>query len=81
MKGCKWANNSEKLFDRLIDREIKRLGKGQSSRIDKDDLKELKHLQKVSRMAKIKHTFYIVQTAISNTPQGGISALEVTLSS
>jgi hypothetical protein len=67
MKGCKWANNSEKLFDRLIEREIKRLSLGQTSRIDKGDLKELKRLQKVARMATISHTFYIVQPAISKT--------------
>ncbi len=67
MKGCKWANNSEKLFDRLIDREVKRLGKKHASRIDKGDLKELQRLQKVVRMARITHTFYVVQPAISKT--------------
>ena len=67
MKGCKWANNSEKLFDRLIDREAKRLGKRHTSRIDKGDLKGLQRLQKVARMARITHTFYVVQPAISKT--------------
>ena len=65
IKGVKWANNSEKLFERLISRERRRLNLEQPTRIDKGNLEELRRLQKVSRVARTKHTFYIVQPAVS----------------
>lgn len=65
IKGVKWANNSEKLFERLIIRERKRLKIEEPSRIEKGNLEDLRRLQKVSRVAMTKHTFYIVQPAVS----------------
>lgn len=65
IKGVRWANNCEKLFERLISRERKRLNMQQPTRIDKGDLEELRKLHKISRVTKTKHTFYIVQPAVS----------------
>lgn len=48
-------------------REKRRLSKEEPSRIDKGSLDELIRLRKVSKFAKAKYSFFIVQPAISKT--------------
>lgn len=64
-KCVKWMRSSDKLFDRLQSRELKRIQSGKSSRIDKGDLSILQTLRNISRLAITKYNVYIVQPAIS----------------
>ncbi|MGF1839749.1 DEAD/DEAH box helicase [Vibrio atlanticus] len=65
VKSVKWVNCEEKLFERLISREKKRLQQQKSSRIDKGTLDLLVKYKKMSKYCISKYSMYIVQPAIS----------------
>lgn len=65
VKSVKWINCEEKLFDRLISREKKRLQQQKSSRIDKGTIEQLAKYKKMSKYSISKYSMYIVQPAIS----------------
>lgn len=64
-KSVKWFKDKEKLIERLMERERKRLSNNKSSRIDKGQFEDLIHLAKVARYADFKLGVAIVQPAIS----------------
>lgn len=65
IKSTRWARDNDKIFERLAARERKRLGAESPTRIEKGNFAELIKLQKISRLARSRHNFYIVQPGIS----------------
>jgi superfamily II DNA or RNA helicase len=67
MKGCKWVGEFDSIIDTLKKREKRRINKGESSRIEFGEYKDLDALKQHGNRLKKEYIFYIIQPGLDTT--------------